>query len=710
MDRFFYNNLKEQPQISPSFNKFSIKKNLNPQQFKIVNNINGTILVIAGAGSGKTRTITYSVLNLIIKGIKPSEIMLVTFTNKAAKEMLKRVEKLLTHQINDVLCGTFHSIANKFIRKFTYLTNLKPNYSIIDQIDSYSLMKIVMKETYPNYKLMNLPTAKLCYKILSYKVNVNKSLKEVLEWKFPHLNEDNIILKLKRIFNNYTKHKLKNNVVDFNDLLLIWNNLLDHKEVVNNISNNIKYVFVDEYQDTNYIQAEIIFKMAQICQNIMIVGDDAQSIYSFRGANFKNLLNFRKKFKNVKEYKITRNYRSTPEILNLANDSIKNNKIQFQKNMNPIRKSFKKPEWIIVKDEDQQAEFIIEKIKDYINKIPLSEIAILYRSNFHSLKLQKKLQENNIPYEIRSGITFFEQAHIKDVIAHLKILQNPHNELAWHRIFQIIPGLGRINAQKLINNILKLENPLNALKNLKFYSSITKELRLASRTKKNIYYYFKKIFTFSKDTKPSLIINLIKNQIESFIKKKYENFEERIKDIEALNTFALNFKSIMEFLDKLNLNASEASKKTDLSLKENNKNKIILSTIHKAKGLEWKVVFIINLLESYFPYIRNLDKKADIEEERRIFYVAITRAKDILYLLTPKLIHKSYGTKTLSISRFIKELNPNLYNLKDYSENIFETFNFSSMQKKLDKFKVKKNKLQHSVQFVSADKLLKYKN
>lgn len=696
----------------PSFNKVSFKDNLNTEQFNIVDNINGSMIIIAGAGSGKTRTITYSVAKLIESGVEPSEIMLVTFTNKAAKEMLERVKILLGEKPNGIWGGTFHSLANRFIRSYTHLAGLKPRYTILDQTDSYSLMKLSIEESVPNYKLMNFPNAKRCFKILSYKVNTNRTIKQVLEWKYPHLLKENFIPNLENIFSKYNERKIQNNLVDFNDLLVLWKKLLDEKEIAQNIAEKIKYILVDEYQDTNFIQADIILKIAQLNRNIMVVGDDAQSIYSFRGADFKNLLSFGEKLKSIKKHKISYNYRSTPEILDLANDSIKNNRIQFHKTMKPVRKNSIKPKYVVVFNEKEQANFIVQKILNYRKQgFDLSKIAVLYRSNFHSIILQKELQTNAIPYEVRSGVSFFEQAHIKDVLAHLRIIFNPYDELSWNRIFKIIPKLGIKSARKVLKKIITLKEPRKKFKISNIYDSDQKETKLPKQTINNLIKYLKPFEKFSLDSKPSLVLQKAKASIKSYLQRNYENFNERLSDIDALVDLSHEFNTIGHFLDHLNLNTSELSnnvKRTKDSGDETNR--VVLSTIHRAKGLEWDIVFIISLSEKLFPSSHISKNELDIEEERRIFYVAVTRAKNDLYLITPKSTQSYHKINYLNPSRFVIELDTSLYELIDYSNNLIDN-NFQKSSSNLFKKKDSKiDKKQALSQFTTADKLLKRKN
>jgi len=699
MERFIQTNPEKERKSTSVLNPISFKDKLNKEQLNVVNHIKGPMIVIAGAGSGKTRTISFSVAKLILLGIKPSEIMLVTFTNKASKEMLKRVENLLGKQPNGIWGGTFHSLANRFIRMYTYLAGLKPRYSIIDQTDAYLLIKHSIENIFPNYKLMNLPNAKQCYKILSYSINCNSSIKQVLEWKFPQFSTD-LVFNLKKIFKEYAKEKIRNNLVDFDDLLVLWNKLLDEKLIAKKIAEKIKYILVDEYQDTNFIQAEIILKIAKVNQNMMVVGDDAQSIYSFRGANFKNLLNFGDHFRKIEKYKITYNYRSTPEILALANNSINHNINQFQKKMIPVKRSINKPKYIIVATEEDQAKYIANEIlKCKKNGTEFTEIAILYRSNYHSLRLQKELQKVRIPFEVRSGLSFFEQAHIKDVIAHFKIIFNPFDRLAWNRLFLLIPGLGRKSANKILDLLEDSNDPLNKLTETNYLHSRLIGNRISHKTIRNIAHYFKNFEKFSPESNPSLMFKPIKSLIQNYIKKRYENYEERLKDINALYEFSLDFNSIEDFLDNLNLNETEISdSRTTKSANKHLKSRILLSTIHKAKGLEWKIVFILSLSETLFPAQRINDDNIDIEEERRIFYVALTRAKEELYLISPKIVKSFQGIKLLEPSRFITELNEDLYELIDYSNSLVENLDFENIEAHKQKFLPK---------FTTADELIR---
>ncbi|MFX1243159.1 MAG: ATP-dependent helicase, partial [Promethearchaeota archaeon] len=458
-DDEYAESLEEHPAVIKNYNDISFEEDLNEEQLKIVNNIKGPMLIIAGAGSGKTRTITYSVAKLLSSGVKPSEIMLVTFTNKAANEMIKRVEALLGKHPKGIWGGTFHSIANRFIRRYAKMLGLKANYIIMDETDARALMKLSIEKANVKEIEERFPNSRMAKAILSFTINCNKSIKDVILWKYSQFDSIDVIKKLEQVFKIYGEKKAQDNLVDFDDLLIYWNQLLDERAIAKLIAKSIKYVLVDEYQDTNYIQDEIIYKIIKQNpdQNVIAVGDDAQSIYAFRGANFENIIFFEKKYKNCKRYTITYNYRSVPEILKLANNSIEQNKKQFKKSMRTTRPKGFMPYQINLGDDIEQAKFIANQIlKLRAEGYELEEIAILIRAGSHSLRIELELNAKNIPYEVRAGVAFFERAHIKDMLAHLRIIENPYDEVSWARIFSIIQGIGTSSGSKIFEAISNL--------------------------------------------------------------------------------------------------------------------------------------------------------------------------------------------------------------------------------------------------------------
>ncbi|MFX0034056.1 MAG: ATP-dependent helicase [Candidatus Hermodarchaeota archaeon] len=640
-------------------------EDLNEEQLQIVNNINGPMLVIAGAGSGKTRTIVYSVAKLLLSGIRPSEIMLVTFTNKAANEMIKRVETLLGKRPKGIWAGTFHSIANRFIRRYAQMLGLKTNYTIMDETDAKTLMKLAIEKANVKEIEVRFPSSRMAKDVLSYSINCNKLIRDVILWKYNQFDSEIIIKKLEEVFKIYKKKKAQDNLVDFDDLLIYWNLLLDERAVAQLIAKNIKYILVDEYQDTNYIQDEIIYKIVKQNpgHNIMAVGDDAQSIYAFRGANFQNILNFESKHKDCSRYKITYNYRSVPEILDLANDSIEHNKNQFKKSMRTTRPKGILPFQVNLGDDTDQARFIANQIlKLRSNGFTLNEMAILIRAGSHSLKIELELKARNIPYEVRAGVAFFERAHIKDILAHLKIIENPHDEVSWFRIFSIIHGIGTSSGSKIFEAISNIEYPIDSLINKMFYAEKLKNSRISNEGLKNLISYAKKLIDFNPEDNPSEVIKNLIDILEDHLKSKFDNWQERVEDIIQLSVYAQNFPTIRRFLENLSLNLSSLESKTVLSADQTEEEKpLILSTIHRAKGLEWRVVFIPMLYEGAFPSSRSIDDPDALEEERRVFYVALTRAKDQLYLITPSLKNTYRGPQIVKPSQFVSELNPKVY-------------------------------------------------
>jgi len=693
------------PNIAGKFNKVDFKTDLNEEQFEIVNNIQGPMLVIAGAGSGKTRTIVYSVAKLLVSGVKPSEIMLVTFTNKAAKEMFKRVETLLGKKPKGIWAGTFHSIASRFLRMYAETLGLKPNFTILDETDAKGLMKLAIDKADAKDLEERFPTSAVAKAILSFSINCNKTISEVIQWKYNHFDSDAVIAKLRDVLKIYSTKKAENSLVDFDDLLVFWNRLLNERFVAKLIAKKIKYVLVDEYQDTNYIQDEIIYKIVQQNpeHNVMAVGDDAQSIYAFRGANFQNILNFEKKYKDCKRYAITYNYRSVPEILDLANKSIKHNISQYKKEMHTTRKNGMKPIYVSTESDEYQAEFIVNminqlKFEDY----DLDDIAVLYRAGYHSLRIELELHKYKIPYVVHSGVSFFERAHVKDLLAHLRIIQNPQDEISWSRILTLFQGIGKKTSSKIFDIISGINNPLENLISNNNLSSILGKLKIAKLVREEICDYLNKFFISIKYNKPNEVINRLIHQLRKYLKIQYDNWQDRLEDLKQISIYSQNFDSIPIFLDTITLNKSIfESKKVGLASIDN-QSSLTLSTIHRAKGLEWKIVFIPMLSDNLFPSSKVKINSPAYEEERRVFYVGITRAKDRLFLISPKSIRVLKGQRELNPSQFIRELNPNVYTKEIYNYN-----NLNQLRSKEDLTKRKKKKKKELPLFTTADTLLK---
>jgi len=638
--------------------KIDYIKELNPEQLDVVMHGEGPCLVLAGAGSGKTRTLVYRVAYLIEKGVSPKNILLVTFTNKAAKEMLNRVEQLLKAKPQGLWGGTFHHIGNIVLRRYAKVLGYTNKFNILDKEDSKTLLKAVMGELHLNYKDKYFPKADIIQNIISFTANSQKPIKQVIEEKYSYL-DPKLIPVIETIDKAYQKKKLKINVMDFDDLLLNWLKLLKKdKTIRKKLSTQFKYILVDEYQDTNHIQGEIINQLASVHKNVLVVGDDCQSIYSFRAADINNILDFPKKFKKTKVYKIETNYRSSPEILELANDSITNNLNQYQKALQPMLENKQKPALVSLRDSEQQAQFIAQRILELQEEgVGLSDLAILFRSSFQVMEMELELNKRGIPYQMRGGIKFFEQAHIKDIIAYLKIINNCVDELSWKRILLLYQGIGNANADYIWHEIKDSKNIKAAVEQLNRIPGNNKVLTSLEKLNQ----LFKYLLEQKKDFIASAIKQIIKADYEAYLKANFDNAKDRLEDLNQLANFATQYKKLEDFLADVTL--SEGFKgETIEGYQEGPKEALVLTTIHQAKGLEWQYVFLLGLVEGQFPHNKIYDYPEEIEEERRLFYVAVTRAKDELYLTYP-IISFSFttGQNINKPSQFISELNDNLF-------------------------------------------------
>ena len=590
-------------------------KDLNSEQYQAVMAEDGPILVIAGAGSGKTRTLTYRVARLIESGISTDRILLATFTNKAAREMLSRVQHLTGVDVSRLWGGTFHHIANLVLRREAHLLGLQKNYAIIDGEDANQIMHACMAAMDLDPKAHGFPKGNIVRDIISYARNTEVTIDQVIAAKYPslfHWTDELIVLS-----DQYQLRKTESNVLDFDDLLVKWRELMrDHREIREKYSEKFRHVLVDEYQDTNLIQAELVDLLASHHRCLMAVGDDSQSIYSFRGADFEHILRFPDRYPDVKIYKLETNYRSTPEILNLANRSIQYNDLQFQKELKPVRKPGVRPILAPLRNVNQQANFVAQRIIEHIREgIPMKEMAVLYRAHYHSMELQMELTRRGVPFEIRSGIRFFEQAHIKDVAAFLRIIANPLDEIAWRRALGLYPGIGKSTSEKLWSFASSQDNPLNAVGKEEFLKRAPKKTRL------NLGFFSALIQDISdpakRDAPSRMIGDILNGGYRQYLQTTYTDYASREDDLNQLAAYAAKFLNLHDFLSELALfsnMAENAEVKHDTG-----EEKIVMTTVHQAKGLEWSVVFIIWCAEGMIPLARALKEEGGLEEERRLF-------------------------------------------------------------------------------------------
>jgi len=663
-------------------------RELNPQQLAAVTAPPGPALVIAGAGSGKTRTLTYRVAYLLEQGIPADRILLLTFTNKAAGEMMRRVASLLGQQLASLWGGTFHSIGARILRQHADLLGYRRDFTILDRDDSKDLIKACIADAgIETKKGSHFPKPDVLCEIFSLSVNTHKSTAEILKEQFDYFEK--ITRLVADVQKRYTARKRATNAMDFDDLLALWLRLLqEHADVCEHYQRRFQFILVDEYQDTNKLQSDLIDLLAERHHNVTVVGDDAQSIYAWRGANFLNIFKFPKRYPEAKVFKIETNYRSTPEILKVANAAIAGNREQFTKILAPARKSGLKPALIACSDAAQQAAFIAQRVAELPEEgVDLNQVAVLYRSHFHALELQLELTKRNIPFSITSGIRFFEQAHIKDATAYLKLIANPRDEIAFKRVALLLPGIGakgadkiwKIFSAKMEDGRSKMEKqPSNTDKpelpsaNSQLRPLIAPALQACAKSvpAKAATAWKQFVETVSqledetvRKSAAKMLRIVMDAGYDDYLKENFANYRNRLEDLEQLAVFAYQFGSVEDFLTQLALLTNVEAEDGDAANRDTEQ--IRLSTIHQAKGLEFDVVFVIMLCDGLFPSARSMETDEGEEEERRLFYVAITRAKNELYLCYP-LIRAGYGSTGMDAmqepSRFLAEIPRDLLN------------------------------------------------
>ncbi|HKI97691.1 MAG TPA: ATP-dependent helicase [bacterium] len=623
---------------------------LNEQQERIVAHLEGPALVIAGAGSGKTRVITHRVARLIEVGVPAGAILMMTFTNKAAEEMRLRVEGLLggAQGVKGLMTGTFHSVANRFLRRYANLIGYERNYSILDETDARELIKAAIAEVVAKGGERKFPTSAVVHSVLSMAFNRNLELGALVQREYPWLDE--FVGDLEAIQTLYRRKKKANNSMDFDDLLDNWHALLaTHTEL--ELANRIRYIMVDEYQDTNHIQAELLALLARKHGNLMVVGDDAQSIYGWRGANFENILRFPDRF-GGEVYRLEQNYRSTPDILELANASINHNTAQFAKHLTAVKPHLETPQITHVRDEYEEADYVVERLMYYRDReIPLTGMGVLYRSHNQAAALQMRLTQAGIPFMVRSGVKFFEQAHVKDVVAFLKVIFNPLDEIAWLRILKMLPGVGNTTAQRIYRvfadqRAVRLSSDNEALK-----KSIPAKAR---ESWAELAATFKQLL--EEGIGPSeMILRVTRGFYHATLYSQFENAREREADLTYLAEFASKYGNVERFLSQLALVGGTVIRDYEEE-QEEDPEFLTLTTIHQAKGLEWDVVFMIGLADGRFPHARCLEPLERLEEERRLFYVAATRCMRHLEITVPLVTYQAGRPEICRPSRFVQEL------------------------------------------------------
>lgn len=628
-------------------NSNNIQNSLNKPQYEAVTTTDGPVLVIAGAGSGKTRTLVYRVAHLIEKGVAPEKILLLTFTRKSAHEMLNRASQLWDTSCEKVTGGTFHGVASSLLRRYGFHLGYTPQFTILDRSDSEGIINLLKSSLELSGVGKRFPSKKVIINIFGQSVNKRRSLVDIIDSRYWHLSE--FIDDLEHIKHHYAKFKLEHNLMDYDDLLVNFEKVLSLPEAGQQISAKFSHIMVDEYQDTNIIQAEIVRLLAIPHGNVMVVGDDSQSIYSFRGADFKNIMQFPQLFEGTKLIRLEENYRSTQPILDMTNGIIEKAQEKYTKELFTNVEGGNKPICYSARNDSDQAQYIAKTIEKLVNEgSPLNEIAVLFRSGFHSYKLELELSNRQLHFEKRGGLKLTESAHIKDVLSYLRVIYNPQDNLSWNRILLLLEKVGPKTAQNVLNFLKESDAPLQAIFTYKAGSSWKKgfdDLVCALneiQSKVSPVQQFDEVMLYYQDI---------------FERVYHDDYPNRSRDLEQVREIIATYGDLESFiqdtaLDPPSLSSNNNSNDPEASL--------VLSTVHSAKGLEWDTVFVMHLVEGKFPSsMAQTDE--ELEEERRLLYVASTRARKNLYLTYPREVpqHGRFA-EPAEMSRFLAELTPNL--------------------------------------------------
>lgn len=623
------------------------RKELNDAQYQAATAMEGPLLIIAGAGTGKTRTLVYRVAHLIDQGVDPRSILLLTFTRRAAEEMLRRASLLIDGRCSQVAGGTFHSFANLVLRSHGRHLDLAPSFTIMDRSDSEDVIQLIRSDMGLNTKEKRFPRKQTVAEIFSMTHNKQTSLADLIELEYPHLVDANF--ELAELFTRYTEYKRTKSLLDYDDLLVKLRDLLaNHGDVRQRLSDYYRYIMVDEYQDTNHLQDEIVRLLASTHDNVAVVGDDAQSIYSFRGADFRNIMDFPKQFPGVRIIKLEENYRSTQPILNLTNEIIQRAKEGYEKRLFTRKSVGTRPKLVQAASEQMQSQFVCQKILELREEgVPLWDMAVLFRSSFHSFDLEIELARHNIPFVKRGGFQFMETSHVKDLLAHMRILANPQDAISWNRVLLLLEGIGPGACQKIIKWLLNGTNAVERLRSYPAKGKIAHGLRTLAQVLEE---------AAQAELPPEQAQYLMQYYVP-ILKQNYpDDHPKRSRDLEHFQGMTERYRSLERLLSDMALEPPNDSIGGVLAV-DPDEGPLVLSTIHSAKGLEFHSVFIIWALEGRFPSFYNTASAEELEEERRLLYVAATRAKQNLFISYPtRVFDKSLRMVLSQPSQFIDDM------------------------------------------------------
>ncbi len=644
---------------------------LNDEQRAAVTAGDGPALVLAGAGSGKTRVIVYRVAHLIERGVPPEDILLLTFTNKAAAEMMGRIGRLLgdgdspkAGRVGRIMGGTFHSVANRLLREHAASLGYSHRFTILDTDDQKTLLKAVIRDKALDKSEDKFPSAAVVRDMLSYRTNAMRPLPDVVGRKYPQF--DRFLSELEDIAAAYDNRKRLGDAMDFDDLLLRFFELLNSDvRARETLGARFRHILVDEFQDTNPLQASIVNLLSGGCGNVLAVGDDAQSIYSFRAADVRNILDFNRHYPGTTVYKLETNYRSSEEILDLANDVISHNQNQFPKNLRSVQGRFMKPQVVPAASVAEEARFVAARIEELLDQgTPPKEIAVLFRATHHSQALEFELMKSGVGYDYRGGVKFFERAHVKDVVSFVRLAVNFRDEAAWLRVMSLQKGIGDKTAAKLFSLMMEAGSVAAAV-------LMPVEAKLGARAARGWSSLRACLEAIHKaEGNPAEIIRSVRQVFyKEYLESEYPDALDRQGDIRALEEFAGGYDTCDELLAEVTLDDTAYRSVADRQRRREELNKVVLSTVHQAKGLEWDAVFVLHATDTGFPNVRAAEEEDGLEEERRLFYVAVTRAKRQLTISYP--MTAGFGSFTFEMmSRFLSEADPSLIDWSLYEERM----------------------------------------
>jgi DNA helicase-2/ATP-dependent DNA helicase PcrA len=608
-----------------------------PKGFK-----SGPLLIVAGAGTGKTDTLAHRVAHLVIHGVDPARIMMLTFTRRAAAEMRRRAFELTRLALNESIgglsqsilqrlswAGTFHSVGNRLLRHYARQLKLDPQFSVLDRGDSADLMDGVRQELGLAQKQQRFPRKDTCFQIYSHRVNTQRPLKETLEAQFPWCAQWES--DLTRLYRAYVERKQQYSLLDYDDLLLYWQIMMSHQRLAAHVGGHFDHVLVDEYQDTNRLQAEILYALRPDGAGLTVVGDDAQAIYSFRAAAVENILGFPDRFAPRAEVvTLAQNYRSKQQVLDVANAVMAEAPRQHRKHLLSTRGEGPRPRLVTVEDLQTQAECVCsEVLKRREASVPLRKQAVLFRSSSHSDVLEVELARRQIPFVKYGGLKFLEAGHIKDLLAVLRWADNPRNTLAAFRTLQLLPGMGPGNARRALDHFAANNGALASLQGFTPPSGTAQDWRKLVEL----------LSALADPQRPwAGQVQLAREWYRPHFERQYEHFHTRLGDLDQLEVLSGQYPSRERFLTELTLDPPNAT--SDLAGRPTlDEDYLVLSTIHSAKGMEWDTVYLLNVVDGSFPNEFSTGKPDLIEEERRLLYVGLTRAQNDLMLFAPLKFH-----------------------------------------------------------------------